>query len=111
MTLVVDITHWLDKDGAIPIADLRLRRQALRIARFIEYGGPLQPLQARETLIDCKRRPDRKQCLGLLWVMKLPDDRIQVFCHGCRDIEAVISGWQETEWAEGPMPPVPMTDD
>jgi hypothetical protein len=111
MTLVVDITHWLEKDGSLPTANVRLRRQALRIVRFIEYGGPLERLEARETLVECKRRPGRKQCLGLLWVMKLPDDRIEVFCHGCRYIEAVISGWQETIWAEGVMPPVPMTDD
>jgi len=111
MTLVVDITHWLDERGELPTADLRLRRLALRIARFIEYGGPLDPLQARETLIECKRRPAHKPCLGLLWVMKRADDRIEVFCRACRDIEAVISDWQDTVWAEGIMPAVPMTDD
>jgi len=111
MTLVIDITHWLGEHGELPTTDLRLRRHALRIARFIEYGGPLEPLQARETLIECKRRPAHQPCLGLLWVMKRADDRIEVFCRSCRDIEAVISGWQDTDWAEGVMPAAPMTDD
>ena len=43
--------------------------------------------------------------------MKLSDDRIEVFCMACKVTEAVISGWQGTEWAEGPMGPAPMTDD
>jgi hypothetical protein len=46
-----------------------------------------------------------------MWVMKRTDDRIEVFCMLCRATEAVISGWQDTEWAEGPMEPAPMTDD
>jgi hypothetical protein len=111
MTLVIDITHWLDEQGQIPRTNLRLRRHALRIARFIEYGGPLPALQARETLVECKRRPAHRQCLGLLWVMKRNDDRIEVTCRDCQDIEAVISGWQGTDWAEGVMPGMPMTDD
>jgi hypothetical protein len=60
--------------GELPDANPRLRRNALRIARFIEYAGPLRPLEGRETLIECKRRPDRRQCLGLFWVMKRADD-------------------------------------
>jgi hypothetical protein len=36
---------------------------------------------------------------------------IEAFCFVCKETEAVISGWQDTEWAEGPMEPAPMTDD
>jgi hypothetical protein len=32
-------------------------------------------------------------------------------CPTCHEVEAVISGWEETLWADGPMDPVPMTDD
>jgi hypothetical protein len=110
MTLVVDINDWLD-DGELPRHNLRLRRNALRIASFIEYGGPLAQLEGRETLVACKRRPNRKPCLGLMWVVKRADDRIEAFCGTCLDAEAVISGWQDTLWAEGVMPPMPITDD
>jgi hypothetical protein len=111
MTLVIDITDWLDEQGQILRTNLPLRRHALRIARFIEYGGPLPALHARETLVECKRRPVHRQCLGLLWVIKRNDDRIEVTCRDCQHAEAVISGWQRTDWAEGVMPAVPMTDD
>lgn len=111
MTLVVDIRHWLDKNQNLPDHDLRLRRNALRIASFIEYGGPLKRKDGRETLLPCKRRPGRKPCLGLMWVMKRDDDYIEAFCFVCKDTEAVVTGWQETEWAEGPMEPAPMMGD
>jgi hypothetical protein len=110
VTLVVDVNHWLVGDD-IPAGPPRLRRNALRIARFIEYGGPLPQLHGRETLIECKRRPGGKPCRGWMWVYKLNDDRIQAHCPTCQDVEAVISGWEGTVWAEGQMDPVPMTDD
>lgn len=43
--------------------------------------------------------------------MKQNDNRIQVHCPTCHVVEAVISGWEGTDWADGPMEPVPMTDD
>ena len=111
MTLVVDINHWLDEDGDLPLANLVVRRRALRIVQFIEYGGTLKQLEGRETLIECKKRPRRKSCLGLMWVVKLTDDRIEAHCPACNDVEAIISGWQDTLWADGITPALPMTDD
>lgn len=111
MTLIVDIRDWLDENLTLPDHNLRLRRNALRIASFIEAGGPLNHRDGRETLVACKRRPGRKPCLGLMWVMKREDDRIEAFCFVCRDTEAIVSGWKDTEWAEGPMEPAPMYED
>src|SRR5262245_10476737 len=67
--LVVDVHHWLD-EGELPHHDLRLRRRVLRVARFIEYGGPLDVRESRETLMECKRRPGGKQCHGLVWLSR-----------------------------------------
>ena len=100
--LVVDPWHWLDKDGNLPTDNLRLRRQVLRVARFIEYGGPLQKLHGRETLMECKRRPAGKPCQGLMWVVKTEEDSIEAFCRECGG-EAVIHNWQATPWAGGMM--------
>ena len=111
MTLVVNINDWLDKDGDLPTGPPRLRRNALRIVRFIEYGAPLPQLHGRETLIECRRRPGRVPCTGWMWVVKQNDNRIQVHCPTCHEVEAVISGWEDTLWADGPMDAVPMTDD
>lgn len=103
MRLVVDPWHWLDPGGFIPHERPKLRKQVLRVARIIEYGGPLEPGTVRETLIECSRRPARKPCLGLLWVEKLVDDSILAYCQVCRMEEILVHNWQETEWAEGPM--------
>lgn len=111
MTLVVDIRHWLDRNGFLPDGPPRLRRNALRIAWFIEYGGPLAPFDGRETLIPCKRRPGRKPCPAFMWVMKGSGDRIEAFCFVCKETEAIILGWQDTEWADGPMEPAPMREE
>jgi len=43
--------------------------------------------------------------------VKQDDDRIQVQCTICQEVEVDIRGWEETLWAEGPTDPVPMTDD
>jgi hypothetical protein len=109
VTYVVDINDLLDDEGALPTENLRLRTNALRFVSFIEYGGKLKPFHGRETLVQCRRRPGRKQCLGMMWVVKLPDERIEAYCPDCREVEAVISDWQSTVWSEGIMPPVPMT--
>lgn len=80
----------------------------LRIAQFIEYGGPLKKSETRETLIECKRRPKGKACLGLMWVVKTEDDGILVHCLVCRSEETFIHTWQKTEWADGMMEAVPV---
>lgn len=105
MTLIVDVRHWLE-DGEIPSIDRRLRTNVLRMARFIEAAGPIPALHGRETLVECTKRPSRRPCPGLMWVRKGADARIEAYCIVCGEVEAVIAGWQETDWAEGPMEPI-----
>ena len=101
--LVVDPWDWLDKEGYFLRDNPRLYRRMLRIARFIEYGGPLKKNETRETLIECKKRPKAKPCVGLMWVDKTDDDGILAHCVVCKTDEAFIHNWQETEWADGMM--------
>jgi hypothetical protein len=103
---VVDPWHWLNEDGSLPLTPPKLRANALRVAKLIEYGGPLEPGHSRETLVECSKRPKGKRCPGLLWVTKLPDSAIYASCVICRQDEVHISNWEETEWADGPMEPV-----
>ncbi len=105
--LVVDPGHWLEAEGSLPETDLRLRRQALRVVQLVEAGGPLPRLHGRETLVPCTMRPNRRPCLGLMWVVKNPDDSIYAYCPACGRDEVVIHDWQDTLWADGPMEPVP----
>lgn len=109
--LVVDPWDWLTKEGNLVVEDPRLYRRMLRIARFIEYGGPLSRGQTRETLVECKRRPNGRGCLGLMWVAKNEDDGILVYCTACQSEEAFIHNWEETQWASGMMDPVGLADD
>ena len=109
--LTVDPWHWLTKDGQLLFDNPRLYRRMLRIARFIEYGGPLKNNETRETLIECKRRPKGKPCLGLLWVVKTEDDGILAHCLSCKTEETFIHNWQKTEWADGMMEAVPVAFD
>jgi len=37
------------------------------------------------------------------------DGRLEAWCPMCCGKEISISGWQDTDWAEGPMPPEPMS--
>ena len=105
--LVVDPWHWLTEDGHFLVDNPRLFRRMLRIARFIEYGGKLQKNETRETLVECKRRPNGKGCPGLMWVVKTGDDGILAHCIVCKTEETFIHNWQKTEWADGMMEPVP----
>lgn len=102
MVRVIHAPHLL-VDGDLPPFGTPAFRSALQLARFIEYGGPLAPGQLRETLVACTRRPNRKPCPGLYWVAKRDDGRLEVSCPRCRSVEYVISGWDETLWAAGPM--------
>lgn len=104
---VTDFRDLLDKHGHIPTGNAQLRRMALRAARLVEYGGPLKVGESRETLAECVRRPGGVPCPMMLWVMKLADDRIYGWCPACHGDEFYISGWQDTDWADGPMEPVP----
>jgi hypothetical protein len=110
MVLVVDPWHWLRPDGALPDDNPRLRTKVLRVARFIEYGGALEPRQFRETLIECKRRIAGKPCPGLIWVRKSEEDAIVAFCMICRQDEMFIYNWHDTEWADGMMEPASPDD-
>ena len=101
--LVVNPFHWLNPDGSLPTDNLRLRRQVLRIARLIEYGGPLGVNETRETLIECAKRPGGKPCLGLLWVAKTDPATLHAHCAVCHGDDVVIHGWEETAWADGMM--------
>jgi hypothetical protein len=105
MVRVVSAQHFL-VDGDLPPEDSPLRRYALAVARLIEYAGPVPRRHARETLIECSRRPKKRNCRGLLWVRKTDADEIEAFCPKCESLHYVISDWKETVWAEGPMEPL-----
>jgi hypothetical protein len=107
MLRIIDATHFIDEDGNLPLEPPPLRRIALWVARLVEYGGPLARGELRATLVECTSRPGRRPCPGLLGVEKTERDEIIAFCVTCGTKQAVIHGWEETPWAEGPIAPAP----
>jgi hypothetical protein len=55
MTLSSTSETGLPRPGELPTDDLRVRRNALRIAGFIEYTADLDAGEWRETLVACRR--------------------------------------------------------
>jgi hypothetical protein len=106
--LVVNPWHWLTKDGSIPEEHPEIRRNLLRVARVIELGAEVPRGHFRDTLIECRRRPGRKACTGLLDVAKLEYDTLLAYCPQCGQEEMWVHAWQGTEWAEGLAPPLPL---
>src|SRR5262245_2252806 len=110
MTYIIDIRHFLDERGELPLENIALRRRALRLAQLVEAGGPLESGEFRETLVACTARPNRRPCPGLLWVAKPRDRRLPAYGLACQRDEILISGWEETPWAAGPMEPASSAD-
>lgn len=46
------------------------------------------------------------RCSGLQWVLKREDDILEAWCGTCGQQRVYVSGWQDTEWADGVMRPV-----
>jgi hypothetical protein len=108
MTLYVDPWHWLMPDGELPEDNIRIRRNLLKVARVIEYGALLQKNEGRETLIECTKRPNRKLCTGLLWVLKSPDSSLMAYCPVCETEHMVVYNWEDTLWSNGQSLAVPV---
>lgn len=96
----------MSKDEWFPDDDPEMRRNLLRVARLIEYGAKLKPREVRLTLVECRRRPQRKPCSGFLIVMKEPEGTIYAECMTCKKDQVVISHWEDTPWATGILPPI-----
>ena len=103
--IVVDPWHWLTAEAGFPPLPA-VRRNSIRVARFIEYAGGLEQMEGRSTLVECRRRLDRQPCLGFMFVVRNGEDALHVFCPVCRKDEFLIHNWQRTRWAEGLPRPV-----
>jgi len=100
--LIVDPWHWLEPNGAIPKENPKLRRRLLAVLRVIEYGSSLKQGASCETLIECRKRPGGRGCLGLLQVARIEDDSLFAFCPECGTEHLLVSNWQKTRWAAKP---------
>lgn len=98
---------WLQPDGSLPPIP-KLWPKIMQLARAIEAGWDLPSGTARQTLMLCPKRPERKPCPGMLWVARLPDDSLLVYCTTCRSEQLTIQNWQSTPWARPRPEPIPI---
>lgn len=96
--LVVNPWDWLSADGEIPANNPRLRRQVLAVLRIVEYGSRIAPGEHCETLIECRKRPGRRACGGLLWVQRGWDDSLLASCPKCQTEQMLVHNWRGTKW-------------
>lgn len=104
---IVDPWHWLEPDGSLPTNNPKLRRQALRVARIIEYGAELEPGELRLTLVECRRRPGGRPCPGFLLVGKFANGELEAGCPSCGEADMRVHNWEDTLWGIGIPPPLP----
>lgn len=102
---VVNPHDWMGEDGSFP-EHPRVRSRMIRVAQFIEYGGPLRTGETRPTLVPCRWRPGGRACPGFMAVLKQKDGAILALCMSCTEDEFVIYEWEDMPWARGPERPL-----
>jgi hypothetical protein len=95
-TWVIDLRHFLTPEGAIAEMPPRARLLAEYFASIVldattNFDDP--------PAVRCRRRPNRKQCQGLINSYPTADeyDRIVWHCPVCHD-NGSITGWRNTLW-------------
>ena len=105
--------------GALHEGHLALVRLARRRARRVVVSIFVNPAQfapnedfaSYPRTFDADAKALAAACVGLIWVVKADDDAIIAHCLLCRNEEAFVRNWQEIEWANGMMEPVPIAFD
>lgn len=98
-TWIIDLTHYLDKQGAIVTAPAAARRLGEHFAAIVG-AVTCNPCEAAAgSIVRCRRRPDRKPCPGQIRATITLDDRMDIVweCPSCGD-NGLISNWHGTMW-------------
>lgn len=100
-TWIVDLRQYLTHSGAVA-EDLPSRARIL--AQFWTQIVSQATLYDEPTTLQCRRRPGRRACGGLLYITF--DETLEVVlwhCPKCQD-NGAIRGWQGTFWDHGDLP-------
>ena len=102
-TWVMDLRHLTNEQGAIPP---HLPGPARKL---VEYLGSIvaaasEPLRGETTavVVQCRRRPGRRRCLGVLHYGIQADTRVVWECPECGD-NGFIAHWEGTAWDRTPI--------
>jgi hypothetical protein len=98
-TWIIDITHYLDKRGAIVSSPAPARRLAEHFAAIIAAVTQDPHQSATVSPVRCRRRPGRRPCPGHIRAAITLDARMDITweCTSCGD-NGLISNWHGTMW-------------
>ena len=99
MAWIVNMQHYLDKDGSIgSMMNSPTRRLAEYFGSIVTFATSFDEEPFLNSNIQCRRRPERKPCEGKIQaVLDLDTYRIVWQCPVCGD-SGFISGWKDTPW-------------
>lgn len=102
-TLVADLRHYLDDDGALADMHPAALSLALHQGAIVQWMTMALPGHEIEvTNVYCRRRPRRRRCRGQIHAVFHPvTNAIEWRCPHCDD-NGIISGWVGTLWDRGP---------
>ncbi len=100
MSTITHLPHFLTEKGSVP-ADLPgpARRLVAFLGEIVKaISDEYSPDEIIQTNVPCRRRPNRKPCVGLLnGAMRGDNGQIEWRCPACGD-NGVITGWEGTIW-------------
>lgn len=107
MTWVTDLSHFIDETGSVPTnvpgPARRLMEHQTRIVAAATAAADDHDLAT--CAVQCRRRPGRRPCPGIIEHRLWPDERIRWQCPHCGD-NGIISNWQSTAWDRRQVQPV-----
>ena len=106
MTWVTDFTHFLDETGGFPPGiPGPARRLGEYLGSIVVAATAPHPRGSQKPQIQCRRRPARRPCSGIVGYRIMSDTRINWDCPRCGD-NGFIANWQGTAWDRSPHPQV-----
>lgn len=100
MSMITHLPHFLTEKGTLP-PDLPgpARRLVTFLGEIVKtISDEYSPDEIIPTKVQCRRRPNRKPCAGLInAAMREDNGQIEWRCPVCGD-NGVITGWEGTMW-------------
>jgi hypothetical protein len=97
-TLISDLTQFLDDAGDIISEPVQAKALAKYFAAIVFMASYPDHEYPPEYIVKCRRRPNRKPCLGeIVGIINPETDDIMWMCPKCND-KGIISNWRGTMW-------------
>lgn len=97
-TWIVDLTLFLDKEGAIASPKGPALKLAEHMVAIVAMASRPEIIHPPEYQVRCRRRPGRKPCIGVIETDLDPENEdIVWWCPVCQD-NGMIRNWKGSMW-------------